>query len=215
VISGLRQQMLAAGCNLVEKREDADLICEARCGALGTDGHSVIYGIPASNGLAGMGTILSGTPALPAIPEISVAKRELKSAAGKVAVFAYTKDSHEPVWLPDARTIECEPPGEPAAESLAIVSGRSLMPWPSREVCRPQARSFCPDADSYGYYATLCHKLSLKSHGGLPQKRLKKLRLNQGFSSENTCRSRVMVITCSLAAFPRKLLSTSPAAIRF
>jgi hypothetical protein len=98
VISALRQQMLAAGCNLVEKREEADIICEARCGALGTDGHSVIYGIPASNGLAGVGTILSGTPSIPAIPEISFAKKELKSAAGKVAVFAYTKDSHEPVW---------------------------------------------------------------------------------------------------------------------
>ncbi len=46
VISGIRQQMLAAGCNLVEKKEEAELICEARCGALGTDGHSVIYGIP-------------------------------------------------------------------------------------------------------------------------------------------------------------------------
>lgn len=98
VISALRQQMLAAGCNLVEKREDADLICEARCGALGTDGHSVIYGIPASNGLSGVGSILTGSPTIPAIPEISFAKRELKSAAGKVAVFAYTRESHEPVW---------------------------------------------------------------------------------------------------------------------
>ncbi len=98
VISALRQQMLAAGCNLVEKREDAEIICEARCGALGTDGHSVIYGIPASNGLSGVGSILTGSPTIPAIPEISLAKRELKSAAGKIAVFAYTRESHEPVW---------------------------------------------------------------------------------------------------------------------
>jgi hypothetical protein len=98
VISGIRQQMLAAGCNLVEKREDAELICEARCGALGTDGHSVIYGIPASNGLSGVGTIVTGAPSIPAIPEISLAKRELKSAAGKIACFAYTRETHEPVW---------------------------------------------------------------------------------------------------------------------
>lgn len=98
VISGIRQQMVAAGCLLVEKREDADIICEARCGALGTDGHSVIYGIPASNGFGAAGNLLSGVPAIPAIPEISLAKRELKSAASKVAVFAYTRDTHEPVW---------------------------------------------------------------------------------------------------------------------
>lgn len=98
VISGIRQQMLAAGCNLVEKKEEAELICEARCGALGTDGHSVIYGIPASNGLSGVGSIVTGAPSIPAIPEISLAKRELKSAAGKVACFAYTRETHEPVW---------------------------------------------------------------------------------------------------------------------
>ena len=98
VISGLRQQMLAAGCLLVEKREDAEIICEARCGALGTDGHSVIYGIPASNGFGAASSIIAGAPAIPAIPEISFAKRELKSAASKIAVFAYTRESHEPVW---------------------------------------------------------------------------------------------------------------------
>jgi hypothetical protein len=98
VISGLRQQMLAAGCELVEKREDAEIVCEARCGALGTDGHSIIYGLPASNGLSGVGTLISGTPSIPAIPEISLAKRELKSAASKVAIFAYDRESREPVW---------------------------------------------------------------------------------------------------------------------
>lgn len=98
VISGLRQQMVAAGCLLVEKREDADIVCEARCGALGTDGHSVIYGIPASNGFGAASSLIAGVPSIPAIPEISLAKRELKSAASKVAIFAYTRDTHEPVW---------------------------------------------------------------------------------------------------------------------
>jgi hypothetical protein len=98
VVSGIRQQMLAAGCMLVEKKEEADIICEARCGALGTDGHSVIYGIPASNGIGAASSVVSGVPAIPSIPEISLAKRELKSAASKVAVFAYTRDTHEPVW---------------------------------------------------------------------------------------------------------------------
>jgi hypothetical protein len=99
VISAIRQQMVAAGCLLAEKREDADVICEVRCGALGTDGHSVVYGIPASNALGGVGSLIPGAPAaIPAIPELAFAKRELKSAATKVAVFAYDRVTREPIW---------------------------------------------------------------------------------------------------------------------
>lgn len=98
VISGIRQQMLAAGCLLVETREQADIICEARCGALGVDGHNVIYGMPANNLLANASSLVAGAPALPTIPEISIAKREMNSAAAKVAVFAYERESREPVW---------------------------------------------------------------------------------------------------------------------
>jgi hypothetical protein len=99
VISAIRQQMVAAGCLLSEKREEADIICEVRCGALGTDGHSVVYGIPASNALGGVGSLIPGAPpAIPSIPEIAFAKRELKSAATKVAVFAYDRVTREPIW---------------------------------------------------------------------------------------------------------------------
>ncbi len=98
VISGLRQQLTAAGCMLVDTREQADIICEARCGALGTDGHSMIYGLPASNFLSSAATVIPGSPSLPTIPEISVAKREMKSAAAKVSVFAYDRETREPLW---------------------------------------------------------------------------------------------------------------------
>ena len=98
VISGLRQQLTAAGCMLVDTRELADIICEARCGALGTDGHSMIYGLPASNLLNSASSVIPGSPALPTIPEISVAKREMKSAAAKVSVFAYDRETREPLW---------------------------------------------------------------------------------------------------------------------
>jgi hypothetical protein len=98
VISAVRQQMTAAGCMLVEARDSADIICEARCGALGTDGHSVTYGLPANNFLSTASSVLPGTPQLPAIPEISVAKREMKSAAAKIAIFAYDRETREPVW---------------------------------------------------------------------------------------------------------------------
>lgn len=98
VISALRQQLTAAGCMLVDSRDAAEIICEARCGALGTDGHSVTYGIPANNFLNSASAVIPGTPTLPSIPEISVAKREMKSAAAKVSVFAYDRETREPLW---------------------------------------------------------------------------------------------------------------------
>ena len=98
VISGLRQQLTAAGCMLVDTKDQADIICEARCGALGTDGHSMIYGLPANNFLSSASSVIPGTPALPTIPEISVAKRDMKSAAAKVSVFAYDRETREPLW---------------------------------------------------------------------------------------------------------------------
>jgi hypothetical protein len=98
VISALRQQITAAGCMLVDNKDVAEIICEARCGALGTDGHNVTYGLPASNLLSSASSVLSNAPAIPTIPEISVAKREMKSAAAKIAVFAYDRESREPLW---------------------------------------------------------------------------------------------------------------------
>lgn len=98
VISALRQQLTAAGCMLVDTRDAAEIICEARCGALGTDGHTVTYGIPANNFLNSASSVIPGTPTLPSIPELSVAKREMKSAAAKVSVFAYDRETREPLW---------------------------------------------------------------------------------------------------------------------
>ncbi len=98
IISSLRQQMFAARCLLQEKEEDADYIVEARVGALGADGHDVTYGLPASNLLSSAAVLIPNTPAVPTIPEIAVAKRNDNSAAAKVAVFAYHRESRRPVW---------------------------------------------------------------------------------------------------------------------
>ena len=46
IISSLRQQLIAARCQLMESRDKADVIVEPRVGALGNDGHEVVYGIP-------------------------------------------------------------------------------------------------------------------------------------------------------------------------
>ncbi|MEO8271771.1 MAG: DUF6655 family protein [Aureliella sp.] len=97
VISSIRQQMVGAGVQIVENRDEAELIAEARLGALGLDGHNVIYGIPASNGFAA-GSAIAGAPVIPAIPEIAFARHEAKSGAAKVAVFAYDRVSREPYW---------------------------------------------------------------------------------------------------------------------
>lgn len=98
VISALRQQLTAAGCMLVDTKDTAEIICEARCGALGTDGHNVTYGLPANNFLSSATMFVPNSPPLPMIPELSVAKREVKSAAAKVAVFAYDRETREPLW---------------------------------------------------------------------------------------------------------------------
>ena len=98
VISSLRQQMVGAGVQIVENRDDAELVAEARLGALGLDGHNVIYGIPASNGFSAASSTIVGAPVIPAIPEIAFARHEAKSGAAKVAVFAYDRVSREPYW---------------------------------------------------------------------------------------------------------------------
>jgi hypothetical protein len=98
VISAIRQQMTAAGCLLETNREDAAFVVEGRMGALGTDGHEVTYGIPANTGLAEAAALVSNAPAVPLIPEISVAKKEDMMGAAKIALFAYHRESRQPVW---------------------------------------------------------------------------------------------------------------------
>ncbi len=98
VISAIRQQMVGAGVKLVENRDEADLIAEARLGALGLDSHSVTYGLPASNALSAASSVFVNAPVVPAIPEMSFARHESKSGAVKVAVFAYDRETREPLW---------------------------------------------------------------------------------------------------------------------
>src|SRR4029079_8436548 len=47
--SSLRQYLLANGCNLGDKREDADFVVEARADALGTDRSDLLFGLPSMN----------------------------------------------------------------------------------------------------------------------------------------------------------------------
>ena len=49
LVSSLRQHLLASGCILKDTREEADFIVEARAGAVGTDNHDLLFGVPATN----------------------------------------------------------------------------------------------------------------------------------------------------------------------
>jgi hypothetical protein len=98
IISSLRQQMVGAGCLLQDDKDSATYIVEARIGALGTDDHDIVYGLPASNAISTAASAVSGMPSIPTIPEISFARKNDQSAAAKIAVFAYHNESRERVW---------------------------------------------------------------------------------------------------------------------
>lgn len=103
VISSLRQQIMAAGCLLQEQKADADYIIEARVGTLGNDQSEINYGIPANNLLNTASAMVPTAPTVPTIPEISLAKREHRTGAAKVGVFAYHRETREPVWQAGVR----------------------------------------------------------------------------------------------------------------
>jgi hypothetical protein len=98
ITSSLRQQMIGAGCLLQDDKESAEFVVEARIGALGSDSHDIVYGIPASNALSTAASVVTGTPAIPTIPEISFARKNDQSAAAKLGVFAYHRESKQRVW---------------------------------------------------------------------------------------------------------------------
>lgn len=98
VISGLRQGLFAARCQLVDTRDEADIIIEPRLGTLGNNGHEVVYGLPQTNSLAQASATLAGAPLLPPLPELSLGRSHSQFGLAKVAVFAYDRKTREPVW---------------------------------------------------------------------------------------------------------------------
>ena len=98
VISSLRQQMIVAGCQLQERIDDADYVVEARMGTMGSDGHDINYGVPASSTVNAAASIVAGSAPLPVFPEISLARRTHDMAAVKIAAFAYKRETREALW---------------------------------------------------------------------------------------------------------------------
>ena len=92
VVSTLRQHLLANGCLLQEERGKATYVVEARSGAVGTDRHSLLVGIPQTN----VPAIVPGQPTQ--IPEIPFAKKTDQNGVAKIAVFAYNRHTGQPVF---------------------------------------------------------------------------------------------------------------------
>jgi hypothetical protein len=86
----LRHHILASGCRLAEKREDADVVVEARAGVIGTDRNDLLVGVPATSvSFAGSGTT---------IPELAAAKRTDQRAVAKVSLHAYERATGRALW---------------------------------------------------------------------------------------------------------------------
>ena len=92
--SSLRQHMLASGCLLKDEQKEADYVVEIRAGAVGTDRHDVLYGVPAMN----VPTMLPLPVSTPTIPEIPLAKKTDQRAVTKIALFAYNRNTGRPIW---------------------------------------------------------------------------------------------------------------------
>ena len=92
LISSIRQHLLANGCLLQEDRAKADYVVEARAGAIGTDRHDVLFGVPQLN----LPMLMPGIPSQ--IPEINLAKKTNQVGVAKVAVFAYNRKTGESIW---------------------------------------------------------------------------------------------------------------------
>ena len=88
--SALRHKLLASGCGLASDRDKAELVLEARAGAVGTDRNELLLGIPATSvTVGGNGTSL---------PEMALAKRTDQRAVVKVNICAYERASGVAVW---------------------------------------------------------------------------------------------------------------------
>ena len=98
IVSTLRHKLTTSGCLLQASKEQADYVIEARIGALGTDSLEVTYGLPASNALTQAASLVSSTPPLPSIPEISFGKRNSTLSTSKIVAYAYHRESGTPVW---------------------------------------------------------------------------------------------------------------------
>ena len=88
--SALRHQLMASGCLLAKDRDTAEVVVEARAGAIGTDRSSVLLGIPATS------ITVKGNET--STPELVLAKRAEQRGVAKLSVYAYERETGRPLW---------------------------------------------------------------------------------------------------------------------
>jgi hypothetical protein len=103
VVSSLRQQMMAYDVRLQEKAETAEYIVEARVGVLANDGYELTYGIPGSAAVASASALLASPIPAPALPELSLGRRNTQVGNAKIGLFAFDRETREPVWQAGVR----------------------------------------------------------------------------------------------------------------
>ncbi len=101
IISTLRQHMLASGCIMHDKAEDATFIVEVRLGSVGTNRQDLLFGMPSTT-VPTVGLLPTGAAT---IPEIALMKRTNQQGVCKIAVFAYSRISGRPVWQSGNRQV--------------------------------------------------------------------------------------------------------------
>ncbi len=94
LISTVRQHLLAQGCILVDKLDEADYVVELRAGAVGTDRCDLLFGIPATK--LPQSVPVQGIPHT--VPELALATKTEQRAVAKIALFAYNRHTGKMVW---------------------------------------------------------------------------------------------------------------------
>jgi hypothetical protein len=141
--SALRHQLLASGCRLAASEDSAELVVEARAGAIGTDRNDVLLGIPATSvEVAGNGT---------SIPEMAIFKRTDQRGVAEVNLFAYERASGRAVWQSGLARIDSNTRDRwllgtgpfqdgDIHERVEFAGERLILPW-RREEAREQAEA--------------------------------------------------------------------------
>ena len=101
IIGTMRQHMLASGCIIKDKVDDAQFVVEVRTGAVGTNRNDLLFGVPATNlPTGGMFPLVPSS-----IPEVPLMKRTNQQGVCKISVFAYDRLSGQPVWQSGNRQV--------------------------------------------------------------------------------------------------------------
>ena len=93
--------MLASGCVIKDKVDDSTFVVEIRAGAIGTNRHDLLFGIPQTT--LPVGGMMPLAPS--SVPEIPLMKRTGQQGVCKIAVFAYDRLSGHPVWQSGTRQV--------------------------------------------------------------------------------------------------------------